>query len=190
VRPASATTSTSPSGATRSGRSRHAARRPGPCPRPAASPRFGVQPAVAVRGRRFAAPAGRCRHLQHQRRQHAAAAGGDGPRDDRYRERGTPGGDLRERCAVTANDATITTVNLTVSKYGYLTLVPTELVQDATFDLEGYISQAAGRELSRTIAYIGAAARSPGSPPPGSPARPARRPCRWATRPPPVRAPT
>jgi HK97 family phage major capsid protein len=60
--------------------------------------------------------------------------------------------------AVTANDATITTVNLTVSKYGYLTLVPSELVQDTTFDLEGYISQAAGRELARTIAYIGAAA--------------------------------
>jgi HK97 family phage major capsid protein len=60
--------------------------------------------------------------------------------------------------AITANDATITTVNLTVAKYGYLTLVPTELVQDATFDLEGYISQAAGRELARTIAYIGTAA--------------------------------
>lgn len=59
---------------------------------------------------------------------------------------------------VTANDATITTVNLSVSKYGYLTLVPTELVQDASFDLEGYISQAAGRELARTIAYIAAAA--------------------------------
>lgn len=60
--------------------------------------------------------------------------------------------------AITANDATITTVNLSVSKYGYLTLVPTELVQDATFDLEGYISQAAGRELARTIAYIAATA--------------------------------
>jgi HK97 family phage major capsid protein len=59
---------------------------------------------------------------------------------------------------VTLNDATITTVNLTVSKYGYLTLVPSELVQDVTFDLEGYISKAAGRELSRTISYIGAAA--------------------------------
>ena len=60
--------------------------------------------------------------------------------------------------AITANDATITTVNLTVSKYGYLTLVPTELVQDATFDLEGYLAQAAGRELSRTIGYIAATA--------------------------------
>jgi HK97 family phage major capsid protein len=60
--------------------------------------------------------------------------------------------------AVTLNDATLTTVNLSVSKYGYLTLVPTELVQDASFDLEGYISRAAGRELSRTIGYIAATA--------------------------------
>jgi HK97 family phage major capsid protein len=60
--------------------------------------------------------------------------------------------------AITANDATLTTVNLSVSKYGYLTLVPTELVQDTTFDLEGYIARAAGRELSRTIGYIAATA--------------------------------
>ncbi len=60
--------------------------------------------------------------------------------------------------AITANDATLTTVNLSVSKYGYLTLVPSELVQDTAFDLEAYISQAAGRELSRTIAYIAATA--------------------------------
>jgi HK97 family phage major capsid protein len=60
--------------------------------------------------------------------------------------------------AITTNDATLTTVNLTVSKYGYVTLVPTELVQDTQFDLEGYIAQAAGRELARTIGAIGAAA--------------------------------
>jgi HK97 family phage major capsid protein len=58
--------------------------------------------------------------------------------------------------ALTLNDATLTTVNLSVSKYGYVTLVPTELVQDSQFDLEGYIAQAAGRELARTIAVIGA----------------------------------
>ena len=63
---------------------------------------------------------------------------------------------------VTRNDATITTVNLSVSKYGYLTLVPSELVQDANFDLEGYISQAAGRELARTLSYIGATAEIAG----------------------------
>ena len=60
--------------------------------------------------------------------------------------------------ALTASDSTITTVNLSVSKYGYVTLVPTELVQDATFDLEGYISQNAGRDLARTLSAIGSAA--------------------------------
>ena len=60
--------------------------------------------------------------------------------------------------AVTLNDATLTTVNLSVAKYGYLTLVPSELVQDTNFDLEGYLSQAAGRELARTLSAIGAAA--------------------------------
>lgn len=60
--------------------------------------------------------------------------------------------------ALTSSDSTITTVNLTVNKYGYVTLVPTELVQDATFDLEGYISQNAGRDLARTLSAIGAAA--------------------------------
>ena len=60
--------------------------------------------------------------------------------------------------AITTNDATVTTVNLSVSKYGYLTLVPSELVQDASFNLEGYISQAAGRELARTLSYIGTTA--------------------------------
>lgn len=58
--------------------------------------------------------------------------------------------------AITANDATLTTVNLSVSKYGYLTLVPSELVQDTTFDLEGYIAKAAGRELGRTLSVIAA----------------------------------
>jgi HK97 family phage major capsid protein len=60
--------------------------------------------------------------------------------------------------AVTLNDATLATVNLTVSKYGYLTLVPSELVQDTNFDLEAYISQAAGRELARTLSFIGTTA--------------------------------
>jgi len=59
---------------------------------------------------------------------------------------------------ITLNDATVTTVNLSVSKYGYLTLVPSELVQDTNFNLEGYISQAAGRELARTLSYIGTTA--------------------------------
>lgn len=60
--------------------------------------------------------------------------------------------------ALTSSDSTITTVNLSVAKYGFITLVPTELVQDASFDLEGYIAQNAGRDLARTLSAIGAAA--------------------------------
>lgn len=59
---------------------------------------------------------------------------------------------------ITASDSTIDTVDLAVSKYGYITLVPTELVQDATFDLEGYISRNAGRQLGRKISAVATAA--------------------------------
>lgn len=65
---------------------------------------------------------------------------------------------IAANAAVTLNDATLTTVNLSVSKYGYLTLVPSELVSDTNFDLDGYISQAAGRELARTLSFIGTTA--------------------------------
>ena len=56
------------------------------------------------------------------------------------------------------SDATLTTVNSTVAKHGYLTLVPSELVQDVTFDLEGYIARSAGRELGRRVAKLASAA--------------------------------
>ena len=52
---------------------------------------------------------------------------------------------------ITASDATVTTTDLTVTKDGYITLVPSELLQDAAFDLEGYIARAAGRELGLRI---------------------------------------
>ena len=55
---------------------------------------------------------------------------------------------------ITASDAAMTVVDLSVSKFGYITLVPTELLQDATFDLDGYLSRAAGRELGRRIEII------------------------------------
>lgn len=55
---------------------------------------------------------------------------------------------------ITAGDAAGTVVDLSVSKYGYITKVPTELVQDATFDLDGYLAQAAGRELGRRISLV------------------------------------
>jgi HK97 family phage major capsid protein len=52
---------------------------------------------------------------------------------------------------ITASDAGLTTVDLAVTKGGYLTLVPSELIQDTTFDLEGYLARAAGRELGRLV---------------------------------------
>jgi HK97 family phage major capsid protein len=53
--------------------------------------------------------------------------------------------------ALATSDATIATVNNTVAKYDYLTLVPTELIEDVAFDIESYFARAAGRELGRRI---------------------------------------
>lgn len=55
------------------------------------------------------------------------------------------------------DEGTITTVDSTVAKYGFISYVPTELVADATFDLEGYIARAAGRELGRRVSKVAAA---------------------------------
>ena len=57
---------------------------------------------------------------------------------------------------ISASDAAITTVDLAATKHGYLTYVPNELLTDATFDIEGYLARAAGRELGNIIAAIGA----------------------------------
>lgn len=54
------------------------------------------------------------------------------------------------------DESTITTVESTVAKYGFISYVPTELIQDATFDLEGYIARNAGRELGRRVSAIAA----------------------------------
>lgn len=59
---------------------------------------------------------------------------------------------------IVESDSTISTVNLSVAKYGFLTDVPTELVQDTTFDLEGYIARNAGRMLGRRVAQVAATA--------------------------------
>jgi HK97 family phage major capsid protein len=64
------------------------------------------------------------------------------------------GASAAANAALTASDATINTVDLSVVKDGYLTLVPAELVQDASFDLESYLARAAGRELGRIIASV------------------------------------
>jgi len=63
---------------------------------------------------------------------------------------------------ITAADAAMTVVDLAVSKYGYITYVPTELVQDATFDLDGYLARAAGRELGKRISAVASAAVTAG----------------------------
>jgi len=55
---------------------------------------------------------------------------------------------------ITASDAALAVSDLSVSKFGYITLVPTELLQDATFDLDGYLARAAGRELGRRIEIV------------------------------------
>lgn len=59
---------------------------------------------------------------------------------------------------IVESDSTISTVNLSVAKYGFLTDVPQELVQDATFDLEGYIARNAGRQLGRRVTQVAATA--------------------------------
>lgn len=59
---------------------------------------------------------------------------------------------------IVESDSTIGTVNLTVAKYGFLTDVPSELVADTNFDLEGYIARNAGRQLGRRIGQVAAAA--------------------------------
>ncbi|WP_125777188.1 phage major capsid protein [Antribacter gilvus] len=70
----------------------------------------------------------------------------------------TDGAAVAAHGAIVESDSTIDTVNLSVAKYGFLTDVPTELVQDVTFDLEGYIARNAGRALGRRISQVAAAA--------------------------------
>ena len=65
---------------------------------------------------------------------------------------------LAAHAPLVESDSTITTVNLTVAKYGFLTDVPQELVQDANFDLEGYIARNAGRQLGRRVTQVAATA--------------------------------
>lgn len=63
---------------------------------------------------------------------------------------------------LTASDATLATTDLSVAKEAYLTSVPNELLQDATFDIEGYLARAAGRELGRRISFRASAAVTAG----------------------------
>ena len=70
----------------------------------------------------------------------------------------TDGTALAAHDPIVEADSTISTVNLTVAKYGFLTDVPSELVQDVNFDLEGYIARNAGRALGRRVAQVAATA--------------------------------
>lgn len=63
-----------------------------------------------------------------------------------------------EITAITASDPTITSVDLTVAKQGYLLQVSKELVDDAGFDLEGYIARNAGWALSDRVGAVAATA--------------------------------
>jgi len=70
--------------------------------------------------------------------------------------------DIAANGAITASDSTLGTVDLAVSKRGYKTEVPNELLQDATFDVEGYIARNAGRQLGLNVSQAAAAAAKAG----------------------------
>ncbi|GAB6938356.1 phage major capsid protein [Isoptericola variabilis] len=75
--------------------------------------------------------------------------------------------DIPANGPITESDSTLDTVDLGVAKRGYITYVPNELLQDATFDVEGYISRNAGRQLGLNVAAAGAAAAKAGFTVPG-----------------------
>lgn len=60
--------------------------------------------------------------------------------------------------AIQESDSTLGTVDLGAAKYGFLTRVPSELVADATFDVESYISRNAGRQLGLRISKVASTA--------------------------------
>lgn len=66
--------------------------------------------------------------------------------------------DIAANGAIPDSDSTLDTVDLSVAKRGYKTAVPNELIQDATFDVEGYIARNAGRQLGIEVTTAAAAA--------------------------------
>ncbi|WP_028657100.1 phage major capsid protein [Nocardioides sp. J54] len=68
------------------------------------------------------------------------------------------GADLAPNDPIVESDSTLTTVDLAVTKRGFKTEVPNELLQDATFDVEGYIARNAGRRLGQNVAAAAEAA--------------------------------
>jgi len=68
------------------------------------------------------------------------------------------GTDLDPNDPIVEDDSTLDTVDLAVAKRGFKTAVPNELLQDATFDVEGYVARNAGRSLGNEVARAAAAA--------------------------------
>lgn len=66
--------------------------------------------------------------------------------------------DIAANAVILDSDSTIAPVDLSVSKRGFKTNVPNELLQDATFDVEGYIARNAGRQLGLNVASAAVAA--------------------------------
>lgn len=66
--------------------------------------------------------------------------------------------DLNPNDPIVESDSTLTTVDLAVTKRGFITFVPNELLTDATFDVEGYIARNAGRRLGQNVAAAAEAA--------------------------------
>lgn len=66
--------------------------------------------------------------------------------------------DLAPNDPIVEDDSTLTTVDLAVAKRGYITYVPNELLQDATFDVEGYVARNAGRQLGLNVSAAAVAA--------------------------------
>ena len=60
-------------------------------------------------------------------------------------------GAITEGVAITASDPTLSSVNSTVTKEGWLTQFTTELLQDSGVDLEGYLARQAGRSLGNAV---------------------------------------
>lgn len=60
-------------------------------------------------------------------------------------------GAITEGSAITASDPTLSSVNSTVTKEGWLTQFTSELLDDSGVDLEGYLARQAGRSLGNAV---------------------------------------
>lgn len=67
-------------------------------------------------------------------------------------------GAVTEGSAITASDPTLSSVNSTVTKEGYLTQFTKELLDDTGVDLEGYLARSAGTALGNAVGAAAVAA--------------------------------